>query len=241
MQLKQLKMMFFGLPFAVFLAACAGVPADLEEARILLASGNTDDAITALGIVEPMKDMTVLGNEYLEANRIYAGAKMILAGFDPIRTLSALFFSDSGNELSQLTLAFGDLTADAEIQLGDAKTQLDSVFASAPFSNASDRVKNGLRFQAGFVQLLETLRVAIDVSGLVDPGTIDSAACQGNVLASQVTSADTNLTGSRSNFIASGLEDGNEMVEFVDTLRSSFGFDVAVDIVAFCDFIAGQS
>jgi hypothetical protein len=202
----------------VVFVGCAGDKADLEEAAYLLGKGGTANATAALNLVS---GYTTSGDAdiKLEAIRLYAGAKMAIAGFDSIKITSNLIYRESDDTISIIKAAV-TLDSDAQTLLENAESTLSTLITSdAAFTGASTAKKADIHFLLGLVRLFKAARTALVAGGISTStvATYDQTACLASVNAniSQISTLNTDLSGSESSFNDSGLTDGNSIVKLV--------------------------
>jgi len=192
------------------LGGCADEKSDLEQARYLLGKGDTADAQTALGILQPMLTSTS-GEDKFETVRLYVGAQLQAAGFDGIKVIANIVYQDSNDIVSVLEKAI-TFTADAQSRIADASATVQAFILSADFTNSTNvQKKQGIYFQFGQTRMDEALRVLFTVSGL--SGTFDVNTCTANFQQSfaQFNNINVDLTDAHTQFNASGIDDTNKL------------------------------
>ena len=227
---------------------CAGVQAQLEEARYLLGKGDATNVDKALTLITSALGKAT-GENHFEAIRLFAGAKMAKAGFSPFRIVSFFFNKGGQDELAVLRGALTSLTDDSEALLTEAETNLDNAAKESDFASQSDRVKNGINFQFGLVNFLDALRIAAKETGLtVDTGSLSVQACKDNLGADFQDKLDLvngDLDSANTGFGDSGLSADNPIRKIVTSIQNSSSLKTAAKGVEqldkFCEYISEQS
>jgi len=191
------KILYLGI--LAGLLGCAGNEADIERAKYLVGRGGIANANSALNILTPMlADTSITGSEKFELIKLYAGAKMSAAGFDSIKLISALVFTDDDKILKAVRSAGVNITNDSFTLLTDAETTLNAFIATAGFDGGTVREQSQTYFQISLVKFLQGMRIFLKVSGFAaeDEATFDVTACQSTFGASNlITNPDAPVYG----------------------------------------------
>ncbi len=235
--------------------ACAGDDADLEEARYYLGKGGSANAEKALSLVES-KLTSSSPSIKIEAHRLYAGAKMTIAGFDSLKILSNLVYregDDSSISTIRPALTIGSSTT-ASLLAAEQKLS-DLITNDADYTASTDvRAKNGIIFQLGLVHLFQGVQGALESANLQSSAskTLTKEECIDEVNADNtrldaLVAIRPDLSEADSNFSDAGLDSQNKVRKMVTSLRNETP-DVSdrteltdEQIAQYCEYISSES